>query len=464
MIFSSLTFLLIFLPIVLLLYFVVPSIKIKNIILLITSLFFYAWGEPIYVILMIFTIIATYLLGFWINHSKKKYALFLSVLILILNLLAFKYGNFLIDNINNIFNTNISNVNLSLPVGISFYTFQAVSYLVDLYREKIELQKSLIKMGVYISLFPQLIAGPIVRYETIEKELETRNHSILDVEIGIKRFIIGLGKKVLLANSLALIVESIMDVSSNYGTLLLWIGAIAYSLQIFYDFSGYSDMAIGLGLIFGFHFLENFDYPYISKSITEFWHRWHISLSTWFKDYVYIPLGGSRVSKFKHIRNIIIVWLLTGLWHGASWNFVLWGCYFAILLILEKYIFNRVLKKVPSLVLQIMTFTLVTIGFVIFRTENFVTLGVILKSMFTIIPSNFIEFIYNNGNLISSFYFMVIAIILCCPLRIKEKIRILGKRYWLIQIFINIFYILLFLWIISNLASNTYNPFIYFRF
>ena len=292
MVFSSLTFIYIFLPVVLILYFMCKNIKQKNLLLLISSLIFYAWGEPIYIILMIASICITYYFGLLIDKKEnKKIYLILSIVILISLLLFFKYGNFLIDNINYIFKLNIKNINLPLPIGISFYTFQAISYLADLYCNKIKVQKSWTNLALYISLFPQLIAGPIVRYETIEKEINVRTHSLEKFDLGIKRFIIGLSKKVILANSMGAIADVVLNNPSQFGSIIIWIGGIAYSLQIYFDFSGYSDMAIGLGKIFGFTFLENFNFPYIASSITDFWRRWHISLSSFFKDYVYIPLG-----------------------------------------------------------------------------------------------------------------------------------------------------------------------------
>ncbi len=459
MIFNSLTFLLLFLPLCILIYFIFKNIKIRNIILLIFSLVFYAWGEPIYIFIMILSILVTYIFGILISKAKNKRIYFIiSIVILLLNLFFFKYTNFLIDNINHILNIKLKNIDLPLPIGISFYTFQALSYLIDLYREKIKVQKNFISLALYISLFPQLIAGPIVRYETIQKEITKRSHSLEKFVSGMKRFIIGLSKKVILANSMALIADTIFGNYAYYKTILIWIAAISYTLQIYYDFSGYSDMAIGLGKIFGFNFLENFNYPYISRSITDFWRRWHISLSSWFKDYIYIPLGGSRVNKIKHIRNIFIVWFLTGLWHGASWNYIIWGLYFATLLLIEKYPLKNIIKKVPSILQHIITLFLIIIGWVIFRTENLNTLLNVITQMFLYKKSDIMLFITNNANLIINFYLLLPAIIFCIPLK-KKKIKRLG-----VQIMVDFTYLLILIINIIFIIGNTYNPFIYFRF
>ena len=457
MVFSSLTFLVLFLPILLIIYFLVKNIKIKNYILLIFSLIFYAWGEPIYIIIMIFSIIITYFYARLIasNKNYKKLILILTIILLLSSLLFFKYYNFIIENINIIFNINIKKSGLSLPIGISFYTFQAISYIVDVYNKKVKAEKNILYLALYISLFPQLIAGPIVRYETIADEIRNRKHSVNNIANGLKRFILGLSKKVIIANNMALIVDTIFDSKTNVGSILIYLGALCYALQIYYDFSGYSDMAIGLGKIFGFNFLENFDYPYISKTITEFWHRWHISLSSWFKDYVYIPLGGNRKGKAIQIRNILIVWLLTGLWHGANWNFIIWGLYYGILLLLEKFVLKDIIPKIPNIISHIITLFLILIGWVIFRITDINTLLETLKYMFIYKETNILTFILNNTKLIFSFYLIIPAIILC----FKVKKRMIKNQY-----IINVLYIILLLINISILISNTYNPFIYFRF
>ena len=463
MVFSSLTFLLLFLPILLTIYFLINNIKIRIYILLLFSLIFYAWGEPIYILLMILSIIITYCFAILIDKTSgktKKNILIISIVILLSSLFFFKYYNFVIGNINALLNINITKSNLSLPIGISFYTFQAISYLCDVYNNKIKVQKNILYIALYISLFPQLIAGPIVRYETIEKEINQRIHTVSKIADGLKRFIIGLSKKVLIANGMATIVDTIFSTDAVHGTVLIYIGAICYTLQIYYDFSGYSDMAIGLGKVFGFEFLENFNYPYISKSITEFWRRWHISLSTWFRDYVYIPLGGNRNGKKKQIRNIIIVWILTGLWHGASWNFIIWGLYYCTLLLLEKFVLNDLLNKIPNIISHIITIFLIIIGWVIFRITDLNELLVILKNMIIFKQENILDFILNNTDLIYNFYIIIPAIFLCRPLK-KGKII---KDNFITKLLIDLMYIIMLLLVISSLISNTYNPFIYFRF
>lgn len=322
MVFSSFSFLIVFLPLVIIGYYIIPKkyTKVKNIILLIASLIFYSFGEPKYTILMVVSILVNYILTLLMSKKNNNKVIFVFTIIIDIGILVFfKYSNFIINNINNVFNTNFNNLNIDLPLGISFYTFQIMSYVIDVYKKKIKPQKSLINIATYITLFPQLVAGPIVNYKTIENELEKRNETFEKFASGFRRFIVGLAKKVIIANNAAILADSIFNSDiQNLGTSIIWIGALAYSIQIYFDFSGYSDMAIGLGRIFGFNFLENFNYPYISKSITDFWRRWHISLSSWFKEYVYIPLGGNRCKKIKWFRNIFIVWMLTGLWHGAS--------------------------------------------------------------------------------------------------------------------------------------------------
>ncbi len=322
MLFTSITFLYYFLPIVLIIYFISPK-KVKNLVLLISSLLFYFYGEPKYIFLMLIEILIAYVGAILINKYKSKTIFIITLSIHVLLLVIFKYTDFIISSVNSIFNSNINLLHIALPIGISFYTFQIISYVIDVYKGKVNVQKNFIKLATYVSLFPQLIAGPIVRYETIEKELDNRTHSFDNFSYGVKRFTIGLAKKVLIANALGELCSK-FNLIDERSVVFYWIFALSYMMQIYYDFSAYSDMAIGIGRIFGFHFLENFNYPYISKSITEFWRRWHISLGSWFRDYIYIPLGGNRHGKLNQIRNIIVVWALTGIWHGASWNFVLW--------------------------------------------------------------------------------------------------------------------------------------------
>ncbi|MFC1958704.1 MBOAT family O-acyltransferase, partial [Chloroflexota bacterium] len=352
MVFSSLEFLFRFLPVALLLYFITPR-KLKNLLLLIASLFFYAWGEPVYVFLMIFSCVVNYALAFPIDKyrgtAKSKIALISSIVVSLSLLGFFKYADFLIININNIFGAGISPLYLPLPIGISFYTFQILSYTIDVYRNNTPVQKNLIALSTYITLFPQLIAGPIIRYNTIAQELMERKHSLALFAEGVHRFVIGLGKKVFVANNVALIWE-LSKTTVAPSVLLSWLGIIAFSFQIYFDFSGYSDMAIGLGRILGFRYQENFNFPYISKSITEFWRRWHMSLSQWFRDYLYIPLGGNRVSIPRWVLNILVVWSLTGFWHGASWNFMFWGFYFGVLLLVERLFLGKLLERLPGVV------------------------------------------------------------------------------------------------------------------
>lgn len=353
MIFSSLTFLFVFLPFVLLIYYISKD-KYRNYILLLVSLLFYSWGEPKFIILMLISILFNYYFAIFIDKYRENNKVTKAILIgsLIFNiglLFFFKYFNFFINNFNSLFSSNISIMKIILPIGISFYTFQILSYVVDVYKDDVKVQKNICYLGAYISFFPQLIAGPIVRYCDIEKQLNNRIVNFDKVVVGIRRFIIGLGKKVIIANNVAIIADTIFNSNNlgNYGIGILIIGTLAYTIQIYFDFSGYSDMAIGLGKLFCFDFLENFNYPYIATSITDFWRRWHISLSSWFRDYVYIPLGGNRVSKLKFLRNIFVVWMLTGLWHGASWNYVIWGIYFGIILMFEKLVYGKFLKKIP---------------------------------------------------------------------------------------------------------------------
>ena len=463
MVFSSFTFLFIFLPLVLLTYFLAKKRQLRNIVLLVFSLIFYAWGEPVYVILMLLSIIVNYLIALKIERRKrgKKKWMIIDVIFNLGVIGFFKYGNFMIQNINSIFHSNIGEMDLALPIGISFYTFQVLSYVIDVYRKTVPAQKSIVNLGMYVTLFPQLIAGPIVRYETVAEEIENRKENFTEVVEGLKRFFIGLGKKVLIANQMALIADTIYSGDlANTGTVSLWLAAI--SLQIYFDFSGYSDMAIGLGRMFGFHFLENFNYPYIAKSITDFWRRWHISLSTWFRDYVYIPLGGNRVSKFKWLRNILVVWLLTGLWHGASWNFILWGVYYGVILIIEKVFLGRIIEKLPKVLQHIYALFFIIIGWVIFRVEDFSQMGIVLQKMFTWQASSIIDNIVLNFDVFSSLPYILIGIIGSMPLwtKVREK-RKQTNSYLIVS---NLWSFGIFMLSICFLLVATYNPFIYFRF
>ena len=463
MLFTSISFLYYFLPIVLIIYFIAPK-KYKNLILFIFSLIFYFYGEPKYIFLMILEILIAYIGAILIDKYKSKEILILTLFIHIILLIIFKYTNFLTTNINNVFNTNFKLLNIALPIGISFYTFQIISYIVDVYKGKVKVQKSFLKLATYVSLFPQLIAGPIVRYEVIENELDNRKHSFEDFSLGVRRFTICLAKKVLIANMLGELCTKFSLVDER-SIVLYWIFAISYMLQIYFDFSAYSDMAIGLGRMFGFHFLENFDYPYISKSITEFWRRWHISLGSWFRDYVYIPLGGNRVSKIKHLRNILVVWLLTGIWHGASWNFVIWGLIFGIILIIEKLFLNKYLEKLPSLIRRIYVLFIVMISFIIFNAD---TISDAISNIIGLFGFNKETFInnYTIYYLKSYFIILVIAIIASTPL-IKKQLENMKKNKFmnkLINILEPIYIVTLLLIVTSYLIDNSYNPFLYFRF
>ena len=372
MLFSSISFLYYFLPIVFVLYFLVPF-KFKNFVLLAASLFFYFYGEPVYVILMAVSTLSAYIHGLLIDRFKgtkwAKIFMISSVVIGLSGLLFFKYTDFFITNVNSIFGSDIGLIKLALPIGISFYTFQTISYTIDVYRDDAKVQKNFVHLATYVALFPQLIAGPIVRYTTVEEDLSTRKHSFEQFSSGAFRFVIGLAKKVLIADSFGYLCGAgqIFRESGDKSVVFYWLYAIAYCLQIYYDFSGYSDMAIGLGKIFGFRFLENFNYPFISRSVSEFWRRWHMSLGSWFRDYVYIPLGGNKVSKLKWFRNVLVVWFLTGFWHGADWPFIVWGLYFVLFLLLEKLFLAKWLEKLPRFVSHIYVFLVMIISFVIFN-------------------------------------------------------------------------------------------------
>lgn len=463
MLFTSISFLYYFLPIVILLYFITPK-KLRNFILFISSMLFYFYGEPKYILLMLIEILIAYISGILIDKYKSK-SLFIITLIIHIGLFGiFKYTDFIISNINNIFSSSVPMLSIALPIGISFYTFQILSYEIDVYKGKVKVQKNLLKLLTYVSLFPQLIAGPIVRYETIEDELENRKHSYKNFSYGAKRFVIGLAKKVLIANILGELCNKFM-IADEKSTLFYWIYGISYMLQIYFDFSAYSDMAIGLGKIFGFNFLENFDYPYMSKSITEFWRRWHISLGSWFRDYVYIPLGGNKKGIKKQIRNILVVWLLTGIWHGASWNFAIWGLMFGIILIIEKIFLKKILDKIPSVFSRIYVLFLVMISFIIFGAENLSSAINSIVGLFDFENSNFIND-YTMYYLRSYFMVIIIAIIGATPL-LKNIILKLKKNKninMIINIFEPIYMILLLIITTSYLVDSSYNPFLYFRF
>ena len=459
MIFSSITFIYYFLPLLLLVYFIFPS-KYKNLVLLIFSLIFYFLGEPKYIIVLILSCIINYIISKQIEKNKHpKLYLILSLIYNIGNLLIFKYTDFFISNINNILNINIPYLYIIMPIGISFYTFQIIAYIVDVYNKKHKSSKNLLNFMTYVCLFPQLVAGPIVRYSTIESELENRTHNFDKFANGIKRFIIGLAKKVLLANVLgefskSLITETIIS---------SWLKPIAYTLQIYFDFSGYSDMAIGLGFMFGFQFLENFNYPLIASSITDFWRRWHISLSSWFKDYVYIPLGGNRVNKLKWLRNLFIVWFLTGFWHGANWNFIIWGLYFGIILTIEKLFIGKYLEK-TKIFKHIYSLIIIIISFLIFNSNSINEILISLKNMFNLNNLEFTnqETIYYLKNYL---ILLIISIISSTPL-LKNTIKKINNTKYkiIIDIIEPITYLTLLVLSTAFLIDESFNPFLYFRF
>lgn len=461
MVFSSITFLFYFLPIVLVIYYIVPN-KCKNIVLLLASLLFYFYGEPKYVLTMIFSIISTYIFGILINKYKKykKIFLILSIAINVIILIYFKYTNFIIQNINLWFTKKIDFIYVILPIGISFYTFQLISYTIDLYREQAKVQKNILKLAMYISLFPQLIAGPIVRYTTIEEQLENRQYSISKFALGVRRFIIGLGKKVLIANVLGELCSKFLATNDNT-VLFYWLYGIANMLQIYFDFSGYSDMAIGLGKMFGFEFLENFNYPYIATSIRDFWRRWHISLSSWFRDYIYIPLGGSRVNKIKWIRNILIVWFLTGLWHGAAWNFIIWGVYFGILLIIEKIFLEKYLNKIPKVISGIYTLIIVMISFIIFSGEN---TKEILQNIGGLVGATTNSLISEESIYYFKSYLIVLILGIIGATPILKNIGNNKKLHKFINVLEPICLLAIIVVSTSYIIDGSFNPFLYFRF
>ena len=465
MLFTSISFLYYFLPALIIIYFIAPK-KYKNIILLIASLLFYLYGEPKYVFLMIAEIIIAYIGAILIDKYKNqsKNILITTLFIHVFLLIIFKYTDFIIQTINDISNANIKLLNIALPIGISFYTFQIISYVIDVYNGKVKVQKNLINLATYVSLFPQLVAGPIVRYQTVEKELDDRVHSFNNFAYGIRRFSIGLAKKVLIANALGELCTKAF-VLNETTIIFYWIFGISYMLQLYFDFSAYSDMAIGLGRIFGFHFPENFNYPYISKSITEFWRRWHISLSTWFKDYVYIPLGGNRDGKYKQIRNILIVWLLTGIWHGANWTFLIWGLLFGIILIIEKIFLNKFMEKLPSFIRRIYVLFIVMILFIIFNAENMQVALTNIKGLFGMNKEAFIND-YTLHYLKSYSLVLIIAFLGATPF-IKTLIDKLRKNKYVnntINILEPILIVIILVVVTSYLIDNSYNPFLYFRF
>lgn len=469
MLFSTMTFVYMFLPIVLLLYLVTKK-ELHNPILLIASILFYAWGEPKYLAIMLLTILINFLGAIFIDKYQKHKKLILIATIIgnLSFLIYFKYFNFLIENYNNIFHANIEPLNVIMPIGISFYTFQALSYVIDVYRGECKVQKDIYKLALYICLFPQLIAGPIVKYHDVAEQIDSREVNFEKVTYGVKRFIIGLSKKMLIANTMGAIADKIfIQDPHTFSHLTAWLGAITYSFQLYFDFSGYSDMAIGLGAIFGFKFLENFNYPYISKSITEFWRRWHISLSTWFKQYVYISLGGNRVGKIKTLRNLGIVFLLTGIWHGAAWNFVVWGIWHGCFIIIEKSInikdFEETHTKwLHSTLQHIYCILVFVIGWVMFRADNMKYAWDYLMNMFGLLKLRPDEFVFTMPYYIDTIEILTLIAAILCSIPIFKNILTIENKS--AKLFINMWLLLLFFLSTITIASSTYNPFIYFRF
>ena len=461
MLFSSIPFLYYFLPAVMLLYFLSPK-GLKNTVLLVFSLLFYAWGEPKYVFLMLLTIAVFYLCGLAIGRARKtawkKVWLYLSVAVGVGFLAIFKYADFFVDSFNKATGLSLSLLRLALPVGISFYTFQSLSYTIDVYRGNVPVQKNPITFGAYVTLFPQLIAGPIVRYADVARELDSRTHNWENISYGVRRFLVGLGKKILIADQFALLIKLFRE-SPDPAVLFYWMYAIAFMLNIYFDFSGYSDMAIGLGRIFGFHFNENFNYPYISRSVTEFWRRWHISLGSWFRDYVYIPMGGNRVKKSRWVVNILTVWLLTGLWHGAAWNFVLWGLLFAVMLLAEKWI--PFLQKMPAFFKHLYVLLIVCISFVLFNAESLPQAGKDLLSMFGFagLPAATGQTLYYLRSFGLLFIFGILG---ATPLVKKSAERIGSTRFG--SILEPIVLLALLLLCTAYLVDGSFSPFLYFRF
>ena len=462
MVFTSISFIYYFLPLLLICYFVVPK-KFRNIILLMFSVLFYFYGEPKYILLMLIEVLISYVVGLLIDKYKSKNILIIGIFIHVLLFGIFKYFNFIIININNLFHSNLNLLNVVLPIGISFYTFQIISYEIDVYNKKVNVQSNILKYFLYVFLFSQLIAGPIVRYQDVNNEIDNRNVTFEMFARGVRRFIIGLSKKVIIANNLGELCNIYLNLGDK-SVLFTWIFAISYMLQIYFDFSGYSDIAIGLGKMLGFNFPENFNYPYMAKSITDFWRRWHMTLSSWFRDYVYIPLGGNKKGVLKQIRNILIVWSLTGLWHGASWNFIVWGLYFGILLILEKFILKKYFSNVPKFIKGIYTLFLVMISFVIFQGDSLSSAFNIIKGLFGLNGELFINNVtlyYLRGYVL----FIVLGVIDSTNYVKNLVIKISnGKGKKIINILEPIYLLILLIIVTMYLIDSSYNPFLYFGF
>jgi len=467
MLFSSMTFIFMFLPIVCGLYYLVrKNVNLANMLLLLASILFYAWGEPRYVAIMLMTIIVNYIGAIGVDKYKqyKRPILIATILADLGFLFYFKYFNFVMENVGNLFNADIPFLEVIMPIGISFYTFQAMSYLIDVYRGDTPVQRDIYKLALYVCLFPQLVAGPIVKYHDVADQIDNRTITYERVVYGVRRFIIGLAKKMLLANTMGAVADSIFSQPvSDFGPGIAWLGAIAYSFQLFYDFSGYSDMAIGLGRIFGFKFLENFNYPYISKSITEFWRRWHISLSTWFREYLYIPLGGNRISKRRTYLNLFIVFLATGIWHGAAWTFIIWGIWHGIFIVIERLtgIHKRIGTWKLSLFQHIYTILAFVIGWVIFRADNIKYALQYIGNMFGMVKTNPI---YKLPYYIDNVEIIVLLVCFLCSVPLFRNVLQVDIRHKIANISINVWLMVLFVLSWATIAASTYNPFIYFRF
>lgn len=464
MVFSSLVFMFAYFAITLFVYYITPR-KFRNIFLFLVNLVFYGWGEPMLVLLMVFNVFFNYLGGYLVDRfrsdqKKKKLFLILTCVLDIGILAVFKYTGMITDTLNMLPFLNIPDLNISLPIGISFYTFQTMSYVIDVYRNDAPVSKSFINFGTYVALFPQLIAGPIVRYRDVAYQLENRRETLDRFTKGVKLFVVGLGKKVLIANQMGTLTTMMFSNTDENGVLGTWVGILAYTFQIYFDFSGYSDMACGLGNMFGFEFLKNFNYPYISTSITDFWRRWHISLSTWFKEYVYIPLGGNRKGVGRQIINLLIVWGLTGLWHGASYNFIFWGLYYGALLILEKFVLKRFLDRLPAFLQHVYTMFIVLIGWGLFYFTDVNQLFAFLGDLF-----NFGNGIFSESSLnltLSYLPMLAIAAVAATPLGARLYSKVEGKRYtWVLE---TLFCATVLFVSTSCLVKQSYNPFLYFRF
>ena len=471
MVFSSLLFIFIYLVVTLVLYYAVPNRVYRNVILCVLSLIFYGWGEPSFVLLMIFSIafnwLAGLLVGKYRNNKKRCKAVLVASVVLNLALLGvFKYTGFVVDTLKAVFPFMRSYATpiIPLPIGISFYTFQAMSYVIDVYRNDTSVQKNPVYFGTYVALFPQLIAGPIVRYRDIADQLENRHENVAQFASGIKLFTVGLAKKVLLANQLIALWNVLRESSAANGVLGSWVGIIAYTLHIYFDFGGYSDMAIGLGRMFGFEFKKNFDVPYISKSITEFWRRWHISLSSWFREYVYIPLGGNHVTISRNIVNLLIVWMLTGMWHGAAWNFIVWGIYYGVVLVLEKYVWGAIVDRWPSVLQHIYALVLVLVGWVFFFSPS---LGAALRYLFAMVgggagfASKEVFFV-----ILTHWLFYLLAVIGSTTLgsRMLRAILNVSENHTVRTVITLVVFFGMLAISVAYLIADTYNPFLYFRF